>query len=206
MNDTNDMPAGEGESSLAINTIRLLTERDYYFALDNGEKMYPGDTTSILNYPLVDGQRTIVRFLPLAEKKIGYEYNIKVIEIENIDCKDLIPLTEENDAEAGNDRINIDEVWISGNYLNVAYLFLEGKSEQRPHLLNMVVDKNSADNDEYVTLQFRHNAHNDEQTVTHVGLISFKLDAIADELIDKKGVRVIVNSIYDGERTYTVKK
>ncbi|MDR1004296.1 MAG: NigD-like protein [Prevotellaceae bacterium] len=200
--------ADKVNSQLAMSTLRLLTARDYYFDLDNGKKMYPGDTTDILNYPLVDGQRTIVRFLPLEEKKAGYDYNVKVIQIENILCKDIIPLTEENAGSIGNDRINIDRIWITGNYLNVEYLFYQSKTPQTPHTLEMVINRSApaTDNAAYLSLEFRHNAYADEEVIKNVGLVSFRLNSIAGELTGKQGVAVTVNSIYDGERTYKVER
>lgn len=71
-------------NSLAITTIKVKAGQDYYFALDDGKKMLPGDTTSIHNYLVKDGQRAFVYFNLLEEKKEGYDYNAKVQYIENI--------------------------------------------------------------------------------------------------------------------------
>ncbi|MDR0894945.1 MAG: NigD-like protein [Prevotellaceae bacterium] len=206
--EDNDIGANTDiDSYLAMCTLKLLAERDYYFALDNGDKMYPGDTTLILNYPLVDGQRTIVRFLPLTANKPGYKYNVKVIQIENIQSNDIIRLTEENADSIGNDRINVDRAWLSGNYLNIEYLFYQSKSPQQPHRLNMVVSPaTTAADANYLNLEFRHNACQDEEVVKNVGLISFRLDSVADAFAGKKGVKVWVNTIYDGKQIYTADK
>ena len=40
--------------SLAIGTVRIIDGKDYYFALDEGTRMFPGDTTQVNNYTLVD--------------------------------------------------------------------------------------------------------------------------------------------------------
>ena len=37
---------GSAASSLAIGTVRIVDGKDYYFALDEGTKMFPGDTRS----------------------------------------------------------------------------------------------------------------------------------------------------------------
>ena len=42
---------------LAIGTVRIIDGKDYYFALDEGTKMFPGDTAQVDNYTLVEGQR-----------------------------------------------------------------------------------------------------------------------------------------------------
>ena len=66
---------GSAASSLAIGTVRIVDGKDYYFALDEGTKMFPGDTTRVNNYALVEGQRAFVYFNLLDEKVDGYDYN-----------------------------------------------------------------------------------------------------------------------------------
>lgn len=56
-------------SLFAIGTIKVIEENDYYFTLDEGSKLYPGDTTALYNYTVVDGQRAFVYFDELSEKK-----------------------------------------------------------------------------------------------------------------------------------------
>ena len=49
-------------SSLTIGTVRIIDGKDYYFALDEGTRMFPGDTAQVNNYTLVEGQRAFVYF------------------------------------------------------------------------------------------------------------------------------------------------
>ena len=43
-------------SDFTIATLRQIDDTDdYYFGLDSGRKMYPGDDSAIRNYPIVDG-------------------------------------------------------------------------------------------------------------------------------------------------------
>ena len=37
-------------SSLTIGTVRIIDGKDYYFALDEGTRMFPGDTAQVNNY------------------------------------------------------------------------------------------------------------------------------------------------------------
>ena len=60
---------------LAIGTVRIIDGKDYYFALDEGTKMFPGDTAQVDNYTLVEGQRAFVYFNLLDEEVTGYDYN-----------------------------------------------------------------------------------------------------------------------------------
>lgn len=194
-------------SRFTIGTLKIIEGNEYFFNLDEGDKMYPSDTSYIHNYALIDGQRVFIHFLPLEEDVPGYEYNVKLIQLQNILTKDIIPLTEETADSIGNDRVNISTPWISGNYLNIEYQYYHSNNEAKRHMLNLVMNETPdapAPEEGYINLEFRHNAYDDEQRTTGWGIISFKLEEIADQLQGKDGLKILVNSIYDGKRTYTV--
>lgn len=204
LDDADDDSRG---TNFTIGTIKVIEGKEYYFNLDDGEKMYPSDTTYIQNYTVKDNQRVFIHFLPLEEKIPGYKYNVKLIQLENILTKDIIPLTEETADSIGNDRINVIESWIAGDYLNLQYQFYHSNSEKIKHMLNLVVNETPeapAPVEGYVTLEFRHNAYDDEQRTLGWGVVSFRLDEIAGQLEGKKGLKIIVNTLYDGKQTYTV--
>ena len=74
-------------------------------------------------------------------------------------------------------------------------------------MLNLVINQTkqaSASEDDYLTLEFRHNAYDDEPRTLGWGVVSFRLKEIANQLAGKKGLKIIVNTIYDGKQTYTV--
>ena len=79
LDDWND----DERSSLTIGTVRIIDGKDYYFALDEGTRMFPGDTAQVNNYTLVEGQRAFVYFNLLDEKVDGYDYNAKINHVEN---------------------------------------------------------------------------------------------------------------------------
>ena len=82
--------------------------------------MLPGDTTSIHNYLVKDGQRALFISIFL-KKKEGYDYNAKVQYIENILTKSVIPMDEQTTDSIGDDRINIVDMWLGGGYLNIEF-------------------------------------------------------------------------------------
>lgn len=194
-------------TALTIGTLKIIAGKDYYFALDNGKKMYPGDTTYIHNYTPVDNQRVFIYFQPLKQPATGYDYNVQLYRLENILTKDIIPLTEQTADSIGDDRINPTNVWITGNYLNIEYQLYTSNNVDKKHMLNMVINetKTPSDNDsDYFNLEFRHNAYNDKGTTLAWGVVSFRLDKIADRLSGKKGLKIRYNSIYEGDRYTTV--
>ncbi len=194
-------------SSLTVGTVRIIEGKDYYFSLDDGSKMYPGDTVYVNNYTLVEGQRAFVYFNLLDEKIDGYDYNAKINHIENILTKDIYSMPAEKADSIGDDRINATNLWITGNYLNIQYQLYHSDNPDKKHMLNLVINEASDgknDKEGYITLEFRQNAYNDEHRLLGTGLVSFKLDKIADQLKDKKGLNIRVKTLYDGERYITV--
>jgi hypothetical protein len=195
-------------SLFAIGTIKVIEENDYYFTLDEGSKLYPGDTTALYNYTVVDGQRAFVYFDELSEKKEGYEYNAQIKHIENILTKDIYFMPADKEDSIGDDRINIIEpLWITGDFLNIKYQIYHGNNKEKLHMLNLVINEEPADENDkpdYLNLEFRHNAYNDNPEVLGTGLASFRLNNIADLLEGKKGLNIRVRSIYDGVKHITL--
>lgn len=195
-------------SLFAIGTIKVIEGNDYYFTLDEGSKLYPGDTTALYNYAVVDGQRAFVYFDELDEKKEGYEYNAQIKHIENILTKDIYSMPADKADSIGDDRINIIEpLWITGDFTNIKYQLYHSNNEEKLHMLNLVINEETTGEDDkpdYLNLEFRHNAYNDDPVILGTGLASFKLDNIADLLKSKKGLNIRVNSIYDGMKYITI--
>ncbi|MEG1564512.1 MAG: NigD-like protein [Bacteroides sp.] len=189
---------------LAISTVRTVENVDngYYLALDNGSTMYPGDTTFVHGYPIVDGQRAFVYFNYLDEPKAGYDYNIKVGQIINILTKDIVDLTGENADKIGDDPINILDQWVSQGYLNIKYQLLGTRNTNKKHFLNLVQNKISGNGKEdgYISLEFRHNAEGDVPTNIQEGYVSFKLNKIAEEMKTAKGLKIRLNAINNDEK------
>ena len=60
------------------------------------------------------------------------------------------------------------------------------------------------DKEGYITLEFRQNAYGDEPLMPGQGLVSFKLDKIADRIPGKTGLNIRVKSLHDGEYYKTI--
>ncbi|KAA6320777.1 hypothetical protein EZS27_029492 [termite gut metagenome] len=182
--------------SLAIATIKVIDDSDYYFGLDDGDTMYPVDKSHVPNYKAKDEQRAFVYF-DLTEKEVeGYDYNIRVFGIEDILTKNIIPLTEETADSIGDDKINVVSIRLTKEYLTIQFQFLGTNNPNKLHMLNLVQNLTIEEDGEYLNLEFRHNAYGDAPLQLGENYVSFKLD---DTLIaEKKGVNVRVNTIYDG--------
>lgn len=198
----------EPSDSLVISTIIVPVEggKDYYFNLDDGSNMYPGDTRKLAPFELKDGQRAFVIFKELDEKIAGYDYNVEVKKVEPILTKDIIELTTENTVEIGDDCINTTHMWIAQGYLTIEFQYLGTHNKDKMHFLNLVINETATEkeNDEYINLEFRHNAEGDVPNRLGEGYVSFKLKNIKSQIEGKKGLKIRVNTIYDGEKFYNI--
>lgn len=189
--------------SLIIATIKVNEGKDYYFLMDDGNKVLPGDTTAIHNYKVIDGQRVFVYFNELDEKVSGYDYNIKVVSIQNILTKGIIPITEATQDSIGDDPANLTYMWFGGGFLNIEFQMM-GTYSSKTHMINLVRDEENPGEEEegYVNLEFRHNAYDDSPADRLVSMASFKPPFTKDS--NKKGLKIRVNSIYDGVKYYKI--
>ena len=141
------------------------------------------------------------------EKVDGYDYNAQINHVENILTKDIYFMPAEKADSIGDDRINITNMWIADNYLNIQYQLYYSGNPDKKHMLNLVVNEASDgknDKEGYITLEFRQNAYDDEPNIPGPGIVSFKLDKIADQMAGKTGLNIRVRSVYDGERYMTI--
>lgn len=195
-----------GENLLfAIGTIRVIEKQNYYFELDEGSLLYPGDTVAIHNYPIKDNQRAFVYFSLLDKKLPTYDYNAKIEHIEDILTKDIFYSTSEDLDSIGNDRIDIDNIWLSQDHINIVYKFYHSNNPEQKHMLNLIINETTKIQDDgYLHLEFRHNAYNDTPLQGGTGIVSFKLDEIRQLFTKSKGLRIHANTLYDGIKTFTI--
>ncbi|KAA6320605.1 hypothetical protein EZS27_029643 [termite gut metagenome] len=186
------------DTSLAIATVKVIDNDDYYFGLDDGNTMYPADKSHVPNYTAKDGQRALVYFNLTDKTAEDYDYNIRVLNIEDVLTKNIIPLTEETTDSIGDDKINVLSIRLTKEYLTIQFQFLGSNNPKKLHMLNLVqnLTTNEHEEGEYLNLEFRHNAYDDAPMRLGENYISFKL---GDTLLaEKKGVKVRIHTIYNG--------
>ena len=191
----------------SIGTVQVMEGQDYYVELDDGSSLYPSDTTAIHGYAVRDGQRAFVYFSLLEEELPGYAYNAKLEHIENILTKDIYRMSPDKADSIGDDRIDVDNVWLTKDHVNIVYKFYHSNDVDKKHMLNLVIDEGQdAPDDGYLHLSFRHNAYNDTPLRGGSGIVSFKLDNVRDQLGSCQGLRIAVNTLYGGAKEFTVDK
>jgi len=213
--DDNDGPA----DLLVISTINKISQdsKDFYFTLDNGEKMYPNNGQEWNSAEFAEGQRAFVIFNELETPVNGYDYNIQVRDITKVLTKEIVTMDDEENTEEkiGDDKINATYMWISKDkkYLTIEFQYYGTHSEDKKHFLNLVINNKEADSaaenedntdDEYINLEFRHNSERDSPDHLGEGYVSFKLDKIEEQIEGKKGLNIRVRTLYDGIKNYKV--
>ena len=131
----------------------------------------------------------------------GDTYSLKVEHNYNVLTKQVEDLTAENESEFGNDPVwvNKDMMWIGGGYLNV--IFRQNLPVKEKHLVSLVRDMRATaaegEDDGYIHLEFRYNTYDDVTDRQANGAVSFNLNSL--DLTGKKGIKVKLNSVKDGE-------
>ncbi|MCD8079783.1 MAG: NigD-like protein [Bacteroides sp.] len=196
-----------GDIGQTIGTIRV-TGNHYYILSDAGNTILPV-TNDPYGYQPVDGQRVTATFNPLYDNYQGYDLAVKFYRIYNILTKQIEDLTEENEEEIGNDPVRLikDNVWIGGGYLNVYFIYnVPARHAHRVSLVRNTLAE--PEDDDYIHLEYRYNTYDDETSYERVGLVSFNLNSLEDELkAGAKGIKLKFTSAITGaqELTFDIK-
>lgn len=205
LDDNNDYP-----THMALTTVHVSAETpsEYYFTLDNNKTIYPSDQSRIGAYDTKDkeGKRAIVYFSMLEQPITGYDYSVAIYDIDDVLTKAIETAeTEEQLTPFGNDRIAVESIWISGNWLNIYYCIPTNGSGSTKHRISMVDNKLATPPADmptgYTYLEFRHHADGDTQGQLAQDYVSFKLDDYAPAVSGSKGLYIKVTPL-TGPATY----
>lgn len=171
-----------------------------YFVLDNGEKLWV--VQSALPYKdLKPGERVFGNYSLLQTGESGFAYNIRLNDYTIVPVQEIIGLNPDNVDSIGNNKMIIRDMWPSSEFLNVRFM-LNFPNPQRP-ILNLVVNQMiPLVNDGYAHLELRYNSNGSDGRLVP-GLVSFKLRDYAPEGSNLKGLKILVNTVTEGEKTYT---
>lgn len=191
-----------GDIAMDWATVNATSAHSYSLIGDTWGTMWPSASSVI--YTPVDGERVMTVFNPLYKDYEGYDYAIKVEGIQRILTKQVEELTPENDAEYGNDPVNILEgdMWISGGYLNVIFnQNLPAKVKHRVSLVKNAIEP-LVDEEGYLQVEYRYNTYEDVTGYWGRGAVSFNLKSL-QITSEVKGLKVKINSAVNGEKVLT---
>jgi len=124
-----------------------------------------------------------------------YDYMVDAFSIQEVVVKNIIELNEENRDTIGTDPLYINNIWISGGYLNVDFSF---DGYDGVHYINVVKDPEEQTGEETeIYLQVRHDGRGDESINRYVGLMSFNLEPLRVEGTNKVTLIFEEQEFYD---------
>ena len=158
----------------------------FYLDCDVWGTLWPVNT-HLDSSQLVDGQRVITSFNPLADDYEGFDHAVKILSLQPVLTKQLEQVTPDTEEEYGNDPLLIyqGDMSVSGGYLNL--LFLQNMPAKEKHRISLVQSKEdlqAGEEDDYLT---GYRAY---------GAVSFYLGELPK---DCQGVKVVLQSEKNGE-------
>ena len=170
-------------------TVRVIGGGTYYLEGDKWGTMWLA-ASDVWGYRPVDGERVVCYFNPLYEDFQGYDFAVKLERVSRILTKEVEDLTAENEAEYSNDPVVIwqNDMWISGNYLNL--VFQQNVPVKEKHRVSLVRNTTiEYPNDGYIHLEYRYNTYDDLSGYWREGAVSFNLSSLKiDE--NTKGLKI----------------
>lgn len=187
--------------SYAVGTVMKNESNHYYLDLDSHKKLLLTDSTVINYYKVKDGDRILASFYLLEQVTDGYDYIVNMFDLYKILTKPVIELTPEIADSIGDDRAQITKMWIHKDLLNIEFK-VKGTGKIQ-HMVNVVTTNNPTEPEAgYVSLEFRHNLNGDNEFDYYPGIMSFKLGDFAPGTQGIKGIKIRVNTFFEGEKTY----
>lgn len=197
----NDESYPDSTVTIGMATVEKPPQYDApYFVLDNGEKLWV--VQSAVSYrDLKSGERIFGNYSLLEPGKDGFDYYIRLNDYTMVPIQNIIDLTPDNVDSIGNNKVQIRDMWPSPEYLNVRFM-LNFPDPQQP-ILNLVVNRMiPLADDGYAHLELRYNNNGSSGRLVP-GLVSFRLGAYKPQDSSLKGLKILVNTPTEGEKTYT---
>lgn len=190
-----------GNFTVRMATVRVVGGSTYYLEIDNGKKLWPA-ATNVSWYKPIEGQRVLADFTLLSDKYENYDHMIRVNYLWDVLTKRVEDLTAESEDVFGNDPVDIEDMWIGGDYLNVRFRFrIPHEKRHRVSLIRNTTVENPDDG--YIHLEYRYDNQDDESDYMRRSYVSFHLGDLAPlspNLGDVKGLKVKINSDSNGEK------
>lgn len=167
---------------------------DYYFEIDNGKTIYPGDKSRIGTYEATEGKRAYVAF-DLLPKLEGYDYNAKIYSIGNLFTgKARTVSTQDELSDIKDDPISIDGARLAKKHFTLGVIY--PVNDNSKHEFELIInDVNpTTTNEGYIDVELRHNAGGELMGGANKYFISFDLEQIKHRLEGAKGVTLRVKS------------
>lgn len=144
---------------LMQNNLTMGNVVDGTFVSDQGNIFNIVEKNTIKN---IEGMSRALTICDILKKVEGTQnvYDVRLNAVTEVFTKKpiLLEYADASKDESVNDPVHIQELWISGGYINM-YIMLEMKyNSDQKHLINLVYDENGSADGKYV-FQLRHNSY-----------------------------------------------
>lgn len=175
------------DETLMYNNFTMGNVIDGTFVSDQGNIFKIVERNTIYN---IEGMNRALTICDILKKVEGTEnvYDVRLNAVTEVFTKKpiLLEYADASKEESVNDPVFIQDLWISGGYINM-YIMLEMKyNSDQKHLINLVYDENASENGKY-TFQLRHNAYGESLIYDATGIgyggtyVSFPISDIIKE-------------------------
>lgn len=144
---------------LMQNNLTMGNVVDGTFVSDQGNIFNIVERNTIKN---IEGMSRALTICDILKKVEGTQnvYDVRLNAVTEVFTKKpiLLEYADASKDESVNDPVHIQDLWISGGYINM-YIMLEMKyNSDQKHLINLVYDENGSADGKYV-FQLRHNSY-----------------------------------------------
>jgi hypothetical protein len=169
---------------------KSVSDNSFSIYTDNGDTLLP-ISYNVYHSMINDSQRVMVNYTILDEVgQSAQKFWVKINNINDVLMKDVIEMTETKSDSIGNDPVNIDDIWISKNFLNIEFLYLGG---EKTHFINLTRQQGDiSDLAQPIELELKHNANGDSLGYNLMGIVTFDLKNL--KIPDQDSVNFIVKS------------
>jgi len=156
--------------------------------------------SEIKYYRPKNNQRVIMEYVILSNKATGssYSHDVKLNDVYEVLTKGIFDVTTATQDSIGNDPVVINDMWVSGDYLNVEFIY---PGYSKTHFINLVSDsiKNKTYTDNKAHVEFRHNANDDYPSINISGIVSFNISKL--KVVGVNSVDFVVHTNEFGNTT-----
>ena len=190
------------DETLMYNNMTMGNVIDGTFVSDQGNIFNIVERNTIKN---IEGMNRVLTICDILKKVEGTEnvYDVRLNAVTEVFTKKhiLLEYADASKDESVNDPVYIQDLWISGGYINM-YIMLEMKfgSDQK-HMINLVYDEKASGDGKYI-FQLRHNAYGESLVYDATGIgyggtyVSFP---ISDTIKDNSAELIISSRWYKSE-------
>jgi len=162
-----------------MGTIENPTQQtNFYLNQDDSTRIWVLNS-DLKYYRPKDNQRVIMEYSVLTTRPTGssYAHDVKLVDIYEVLTKGIFTVSTATQDSIGNDPVAIRDMWVTGDFLNVEFLY---PGYSKTHYINLVSDTAKTDTytDDKVHLEFRHNANDDYPSYNISGIVSFDISSL----------------------------